>query len=86
MATLEGQLFKHTGVSTRLSEQNLVDCVYGSAGGCNGGWMDDAFLYVKTNGGIDNGRSYPVRLVFLLVLFKKRNFKSEVNLDFIFCF
>jgi C1A family cysteine protease len=36
-----------------LSPQHFVDCVneengFGSAG-CNGGWMDDVFLYTKKN-------------------------------------
>ncbi|XP_018024660.1 procathepsin L [Hyalella azteca] len=57
---VEGLHFIQTGELVSLSEQNLLDCVNTpNVRGCNGGVMDDAFVYIKNNGGIDTEESYP---------------------------
>jgi cathepsin L len=48
---VEGAEFVATGKLTSYSEQQLVDCAGGTWGnyGCNGGLMDYAFNYIKSN-------------------------------------
>uniref|UniRef100_A0A8C5WIB1 Cathepsin K n=1 Tax=Leptobrachium leishanense TaxID=445787 RepID=A0A8C5WIB1_9ANUR len=58
VGALEGQLMKTTGNLVVLSPQNLVDCVK-TNDGCGGGYMTNAFEYVKENDGIDSEEAYP---------------------------
>ncbi|XP_065221425.1 procathepsin L-like [Planococcus citri] len=58
-----GAIEAHVAIKTRnkkfriLSEQNLVDCVK-EAHGCHGGFMADAYNYVKRNKGIAFNKFY----------------------------
>lgn len=48
-SNIESQLALATGGLESLSEEELVDCVSADYG-CDGGWPDDAFEYIKVNG------------------------------------
>ncbi|XP_069505840.1 cathepsin K [Ambystoma mexicanum] len=58
VGALEGQLKRTTGKLLQLSPQNLVDCVKENDG-CGGGYMTNAFAYVRDNKGIDSEDTYP---------------------------
>ena len=63
---LEGQHKRATGKLISFSEQNLVDCVYGTAhSGCDGGSISTAFSYVYNNKGINDEASYPYQGVWI---------------------
>jgi C1A family cysteine protease len=51
VAALESLIFKTYRAKVDLSEQQLISCSssYGNYG-CDGGWMNNAFNYVKVNG------------------------------------
>ncbi|PIA34030.1 hypothetical protein AQUCO_03900140v1 [Aquilegia coerulea] len=47
-----------TGKLVSLSEQELVECDTNDSG-CNGGLMDTAFAWIKSNGGLNTESGYP---------------------------
>jgi len=55
---IEGAYQQKTGSLKEFSEQQLVDCDQVDAG-CNGGLMDQAFDWVKGNGGLCSEADYP---------------------------
>jgi hypothetical protein len=56
-ACMESMWYIKTGTMTNLSEQQWVDCDTGNYG-CNGGWMNTAFNYARTNA-IASETDYP---------------------------
>ena len=60
---LEGAYFIKYGTLASFSEQQLVDCDnYKNGGrdhGCNGGLMDNAFTWIRKNGGLCSEQEYP---------------------------
>jgi len=48
----ESQYAINKGTLNSLSEQELVDCSNGLDGGCQGGFMDNAFMYISDNNGL----------------------------------
>ncbi|EEF37251.1 cysteine protease, putative [Ricinus communis] len=62
VAATEGVHKLRTGKLVSLSEQELVDCdVKGEDKGCQGGLMEDAFKFIKRNGGITTEANYAYR-------------------------
>jgi len=58
--SVEGAYFIKYNTLLSFSEQELVSCdVGGGDMGCNGGWMDNAFTWIKKNGGITTEDQYP---------------------------
>ena len=58
VANLEGLYAKEKGVIKTFSEQMLVDCDNLDSG-CNGGLEEDAYTWIKKNGGIMFDSDYP---------------------------
>ena len=49
------------GTSYILGPQQLVSCTPFPSMGCNGGWTENAYEYVKKTGGIEQEKDYPYR-------------------------
>ncbi|XP_068667024.1 senescence-specific cysteine protease SAG39-like [Aristolochia californica] len=60
VAAVEGITQLKTGKLLSLSEQELIDCDVGGENlGCRGGYMENAFQFIKKNGGVTTESNYP---------------------------
>ncbi|KAL2496827.1 Cysteine proteinases superfamily protein [Forsythia ovata] len=60
VAAIEGINKIKTGKLVSLSEQELIDCDYNTGNqGCEGGYMEKAFAFIKKIGGITTEHDYP---------------------------
>ncbi|GMI11569.1 hypothetical protein TrVE_jg8545 [Triparma verrucosa] len=55
---IESDLMRLTGSTVILAPQQIVSCDKTSQG-CNGGWTESAYAYVKNNGGLETEDDYP---------------------------
>eukprot|EP01039_Chlorochromonas_danica_P005486 gene5486-6040_t len=55
---IESDAIRTLGVTYTLSPEQIVQCAT-SAYGCNGGWTEVAYSYVKSAGGIETEANYP---------------------------
>lgn len=55
---LESAVYAKYKQKITLSEQQLADCVYKQQNGCDGGWMLEAFQYIKKSGGLYKSSAY----------------------------
>lgn len=60
MVGVEGINKIKTGKLVSLSEQELVDCEKDNDG-CNGGLMENAYEFIKKQGGLTTENKYPYR-------------------------
>lgn len=61
-SSLEHNYFQKTKQLIQLSPQELVDCSKGQGnGGCRGGWMHQAYEYIKLNKGLQLLSTYPYK-------------------------
>jgi C1A family cysteine protease len=60
VAAIEGITQIKTGRLVSLSEQELIDCdIEGGNNGCFGGYMTDAYDFIRSNGGLTSESDYP---------------------------
>lgn len=84
---MEGVNAITTGELISLSEQELVDCDTTNEG-CEGGYMDYAFEWVVSNGGVDTESDYPYTgkdgTCNIEKVMKKQDLKLKTE-TFLFC-
>jgi cathepsin F/cysteine peptidase B len=55
---IESDAMRQLGVNYELTEEQIVNCA-GTGHGCGGGWTEQAYMYVKREGGLETEENYP---------------------------
>lgn len=78
IASLEAAQFEKHGSTVQMSDQQVVDCDNQNSG-CNGGWYDTAWQYIKEEGGVTTTAAYPYHAKDETCKASQHNFVSTVS-------
>jgi cathepsin L len=80
VGAIEGQYYLRTGNLLSFSEQQVVDCSQDfSDFGCQGGFIESVYKYIKFNGGLDTEEVYPYKAYDGVCHYRKNSTAATVD-------